>query len=312
MDGTINVESTVEEGTTFTIQLPVTNNALLKEMAAFSEVNEKLAPFSHIQRNHVKSADLVLDESERPILLMVEDSPDLVEYLTAILRDEYHLEVARNGKEGLQKAYEFIPDIILSDVMMPEMDGIAMLEKLKTDQRTSHIPVVMLTAKADIASKLTGLERGADDYLAKPFNEAELHVRLKKLVELRKVLRQRYASMEALPKTEDKAIIIEDAFIMKIRSIMEAHLDNDHFGILQLCKEIGMSRAQLYRKFKSLTDKTVNDYLINFRLFKAKELLLHTDLNVSEVAWEVGFKNLSHFSRAFREAFGQNPSGIKK
>ena len=129
-----------------------------------------------------------IDESERPILLIVEDSPDLVEYLTAILENEYHLEVASNGREGLQKAMEYIPDIILSDVMMPEMDGIAMLGKLKTDQRTSHIPVVMLTAKADIASKLIGLERGADDYLAKPFNEEELHVRLKKLVELRKVV----------------------------------------------------------------------------------------------------------------------------
>jgi signal transduction histidine kinase/DNA-binding response OmpR family regulator len=312
MGGNIGVESTVEKGTTFTIQMPVTNNAPLKEMAGFSEVNEKLAQFSRIQKNYVKSEDLVLDESNRPILLVVEDSPDLVEYLTAILKDEYHLEVASNGKEGLQKAFEFIPDIILSDVMMPEMDGIAMLEKLKGDHRTSHIPVVMLTAKADIASKLVGLERGADDYLAKPFNEEELHVRLKKLVELRKVLRQRYASMEAFPKTDDNAIKMEDAFILKIRNIMETHLDNDQFGITKLCKEIGMSRAQLYRKFKSLTDKTVNEYLMNFRLYKAKEMLLNTDLNVSEVAYEVGFKNLSHFSRAFRQAFGQNPSGIKK
>ncbi len=124
----------------------------------------------------------------RPILLVVEDSPDLVEYLSAILEEEYHLEVASNGREGLQKAMEYIPDIILSDVMMPEMDGIAMLDKIKTDQRTSHIPVIMLTAKADIASKLVGLERGADDYLAKPFNEEELRVRLKKLVELTKIV----------------------------------------------------------------------------------------------------------------------------
>ena len=312
MGGNISVESTVERGTTFAIQMPVTNNAPLKEMAGFSEVNEKLAAFSHIQKNHVKSADRILDESERPILLVVEDSHDLVEYLTAILKDEYHLEVASNVKEGLQKAYEYIPDIILSDVMMPGMDGITMLEKIKSDQRTSHIPVVMLTAKADIASKLIGLDRGADDYLAKPFNEAELHVRLKKLVELRKVLRQRYASMEALPKTNDKAVLIEDAFMLKIRGIMEAHLDNDQFGIHELCKEIGMSRAQLYRKFKSLTDKTVNEYLMNFRLFKAKEMLSNTDLNVSEVAYEVGFKNLSHFSRAFTEAFGLNPSSVRK
>ena len=314
MSGNISVESTVEKGTTFTIQIPVSNNAPLKEMAGFSDIKENITASTPNQKklNNEKSATAAVAESDRPILLVVEDSPDLVEYLTAILENDYHLEVASNGKEGLHKAFEYIPDIILSDVMMPEMDGIAMLEKLKTDQRTSHIPVVMLTAKADIASKLTGLERGADDYLAKPFNEAELHVRLKKLVELRKVLLQRYASMEALPNSNDKAIKIEDAFMLKIRGIMEAHLDNDQFGIQQLCKEIGMSRAQLYRKFKSLTDKTVNEYLISFRLFKAKEMLMNSDLNVSEVAYEVGFKNLSHFSRTFRETFGMNPSNIKK
>jgi len=313
MKGNISVESKPGKGTIFIVQIPVTNQAPLKEMAGFSDVKDKISAFlPSLKKVQEKPEVDVKDENDRPILLVVEDSPDLVEYLSAILGNEYHLEIASNGREGLQKAMEYIPDIILSDVMMPEMDGIAMLEKLKTDQRTSHIPVVMLTAKADIASKLIGLERGADDYLAKPFNEDELHIRLKKLIELRKVLRQRYASMETLPKTDDKAIKIEDAFMLKIRSIMEAHLDNDQFGIQQLCKEIGMSRAQLYRKFKSLTDKTVNDYLINFRLFKAKEMLLNSDLNVSEVAYEVGFKNLSHFSRAFREAFGLNPSGVRK
>ena len=314
MGGNISVESVVEKGTTFTIQMPVSNNAPLKEMTGYSDLHEKIIELHSIQkkRNIVKSSEEVVTKSNQPILLVVEDSPDLVEYLTAILENKYHLEVASNGRVGLQKAFEYIPDIILSDVMMPEMDGIAMLEKLKTDQRTSHIPVVMLTAKADITSKLAGLERGADDYLAKPFNEAELHVRLKKLIELRKILRQRYASMEALPKTEDKAIKIEDAFMLNIRSIMQAHLDNDQFGIHELCGEIGMSRAQLYRKFKTLTDKTVNEYLMDFRLFKAKEMLMNSDLNVSEVAYDVGFKNLSHFSRAFREAFGRNPSSIKK
>jgi signal transduction histidine kinase/DNA-binding response OmpR family regulator len=313
MEGAINVESSTEKGTTFTIQLPVSNNAPLKEMAGFSDVKEKIPGFlaASNKKDHDKLADITLEESERAILLIVEDSLDLVEYLRAILENEYHLEVAANGREGLQKAFEYIPDIILSDLMMPEMDGIAMLEKIKTDQRTSHIPVVMLTAKADIASKLNGLERGADDYLSKPFNEDELRIRLKKLIELRKILRERYASMEALPKTNDKAIKVEDVFMLKIRRIMETQLDNDQFGILELCKEVGMSRAQLYRKFRSLTDKTVNEYLINFRLFKAKEMLMNTDLNVSEVAYEVGFKNLSHFSHAFTKAFGLNPSSIR-
>jgi signal transduction histidine kinase/DNA-binding response OmpR family regulator len=313
MEGTIGVESEPSKGTTFKVQLPVSNNAPLKEMSGFSDLKERIT-FGNAggKKCQLPTADSKSEKPEQPILLIVEDSPDLVEYLYTILKNDYHIETAHNGNDGLQKAFEYIPDIILSDVMMPELDGIAMLGILKTDQRTSHIPLVMLTAKADIASKLEGLERGADEYLAKPFNEEELLVRLKNLINLRKSLRQRYASMGPLPKTEDKALIIEDAFILKVRSIMEPHLDNDQFGIHELCLEIGMSRAQLYRKFKSLTDTTVNDYLQNFRLFKAKEMLLNTGLNVSEVAYETGFKNLSHFSRSFREAFGVTPGSLKK
>jgi signal transduction histidine kinase/DNA-binding response OmpR family regulator len=313
MNGSIYVKSSPEEGTIFTIVIPVSNEAPIKEMMGLSESKERsVARNHHIVKSQNIAPEPLPEESERHILLIVEDSPDLVDYLAAVLNEDYLLEFASNGKEGLQKAFEFIPDIILSDVMMPEMDGIAMLEKIKTDERTSHIPVIMLTAKADIASKLQGFERGADAYLAKPFNEEELKIRLKKLIELRKVLRQRYASMEVLPKSDDQAIKTEDAFMSKIRSIMEAHLDNEQFGITELCREAGMSRAQLYRKFKTLTDKTVNEYLIQFRLFKANELLSNTDLNVSEVAWEVGFKNLSHFSRVYSETFGHSPGSNRK
>lgn len=314
MNGNIIVESPPGEGSVFTVLLSVSNNAMMKEMNWLTgfkyetndqrqEIQVKIKP---------ESSELNDVDTERPILLIVEDSPDLVDYLIAILKKDYHLEIASNGSEGLQKAKEYIPDIILSDVMMPEMDGIAMLEKLKADQRTSHIPIVMLTAKADIASRLTGLERGADAYMAKPFNEEELHIRLRKLIELRNMLHLRYATMEALPVAENKTIEAEDQFITRIRGIMEENLDNDQFGIHELCSEIGMSRAQLYRKFKTLTDRTVNEYLLSFRLFKARELLVKTDFNVSEVAFEVGFKNLSHFSRAFREEFGQNPSSFRK
>jgi CheY-like chemotaxis protein len=313
MDGNICVKSSPEDGTIFTIVLPVSNEAPLKEMARLSEPKEQsVAQNHHTARSQNIAPEAIPEESERQILLIVEDSPDLVDYLEAVLKEDYLLEFASNGKEGLQKAFESIPDIILSDVMMPEMDGITMLEKIKTDERTSHIPVIMLTAKADIASKLQGFERGADAYLAKPFNEEELKIRLKKLIELRKLLRQRYSSMDVLPKSDDQTIKTEDAFMSKIRSIMEAHLDNEQFGILELCREAGMSRAQLYRKFKTLTDKTVNEYLIQFRLFKANELLSNTDLNVSEVAWEVGFKNLSHFSRVYSETFGHSPGSNRK
>ncbi|MBW6492396.1 MAG: response regulator [Lentimicrobium sp.] len=185
MDGNIAVNSSAEEGTKFTVMLPVSNNAPLREMAGFSEPGEKPASGNHTRgRERCIPSDKTGEKSERHILLFVEDSRDLVDYLAAVLKDDYLLEFAANGKEGLQKAPEFVPDIILSDAMMTEMDGITMLEKIKSDDRTSHIPMIMLTAKVDMTSKLQGFERGADAYLAKPFNEEELKIRLKKLIEL--------------------------------------------------------------------------------------------------------------------------------
>jgi AraC-like DNA-binding protein len=187
-----------------------------------------------------------------------------------------------------------------------------MLDALKHDLRTSHIPVIMLTAKADIDSRLNGLDNGADDYLAKPFNEAELLIRLRKLLELRKILHQRYASGEQPITEENHTLKLEDSFIQKIRKVMEESLDDDNFDVHQLCLTAGMSRSQLYRKFKSLTNTSVLDYFWTLRLHKAKNLLQTSAMNVSEVAIAVGFKNLSHFSKAFKNQFGMNPSAIGK
>jgi YesN/AraC family two-component response regulator len=221
------------------------------------------------------------------------------------------VEVAGNGKIGLEKALEAMPDIILSDVMMPVMDGIELLIKVKNDIRTSHIPVVMLTAKADIDSRLEGLERGADAYLAKPFDEKELRIQLRNLVEIRKKLHARYASFDKLTASPDASLKMEDAFMIKVKQVLEANLEDDEFGIDQLCNELAVSHAQLYRKFKSLSNITIADFFKSLRLRRAKELLQTTDLNVTEVTFAVGFKNLSHFSREFSREFGKAPSEIK-
>ncbi|MBG0859843.1 MAG: helix-turn-helix domain-containing protein, partial [Bacteroidales bacterium] len=227
-------------------------------------------------------------------------------------KTEYKVEVAENGQAGIRKAIELIPDIILSDVMMPLMDGIELLERVKSDFRTSHIPVVMLTAKADIDSRLAGLERGADAYIAKPFDERELHIQLKNLVEQRKRLHERYTSPERIPETSDRFLKREDEFMTKVRQVMEANLVEEEFGISRLCTELAVSRTQLYRKFKSLSNKTIADYFKYLRLYKAKELLLTTDLNITEVTYSVGFKSISYFSREFAREFGQSPSEFRK
>jgi YesN/AraC family two-component response regulator len=197
--------------------------------------------------------------------------------------------------------------------MMPELDGYSLCKKLKSDIRTSHIPIILLTALSDQNSKLDGLAMGADAYLSKPFNTKELFVRIDKLIALRKSLQQHYHSIISdkklvQPSTTDNK---EDTFINKVRLILEKNLADEDFGINQLCKTLAMSRSQLYRKFSSLTDLTVHQFIMTLKLKKAQELLLSSDLNVSEVAFDTGFKNISHFSRVFTKEFGYNPSSIK-
>lgn len=313
LGGSVYVNSSTESGTTFIVSLPVTNIAPEKEIIPDEAVYPADSVSAFYQEDNQQSyPGNEISTSDLPILLVVEDSNDLKLYLKALLEKQYQLEFASDGKTGLQKAFDHIPDIIVSDVMMPAMDGISMLDILKHDIRTSHIPVIMLTAKADIDSRLIGLDKGADDYLAKPFNEDELLIRLRKLIEIRQVLHQRYAAGEQVIPAKDQPENLEDSFMQKIKTVMEQNLGDDNFDVHQLSRTLGMSRSQLYRKFKSLTNKSVIDYFWTLRLYKAKDLLQTSVMNVSEVAWTVGFKNLSHFSRAFKDQFGTNPSAVGK
>ena len=308
MNGTVSVESEPGAGTQFTITLPVTNEAPLKEKMTEIETLEFTDSAERFQINKLPP-----DNTSAPVVLIVEDNRDLTEYLQHILATEYRVESAADGKSGLEQAFELIPDIIVSDVMMPVMDGIALLERLKSDIRTSHIPVVMLTAKADITSRLTGLEKGADEYLAKPFHEKELRIRLRNLIDMRERMQQHFASLTPdATHLQDKSLKIENEFIRKIRAFMEENIAAEEFEIQQLCRQMAMSRAQLYRKFKALTGKSVFEYLRTLRLHKAKELLLTSTLNVTQVCFDVGFNNLSHFSRIFTEEFGRKPSDFRK
>jgi transcriptional regulator GlxA family with amidase domain len=193
--------------------------------------------------------------------------------------------------------------------MMPVMDGIEMLGLVKQNPMTSHIPVVVLTARADVASRIDGLERGADAYLAKPFNNEELQVQLRTLINQRKRLQERYAAIGHLDLKEDKDFHIEDAFMQRVREIMLANLGNEDLDIQYICDQISMSRTQLYRKFRSLTNRTVTEYLRSLRLHRANELLTGHRLTVAEAAYKTGFRNVSHFSRVYKREFGVNPSG---
>ena len=196
--------------------------------------------------------------------------------------------------------------------MMPRMDGLELCDALKNDERSSHIPIVLLTAKADLDSRIAGLRRGADDYLAKPFHREELLLRAGNLLLQRQRLRERYASLEPLPATaDDQGMEIEDAFLTKIRHLASPRLSDADFDIEQLAKLAGMSRSQMFRKIKALTGKSPSVFIRDIRLQRGRELLTTTDMNVSQIAYEVGFSTPTYFSDAFLEAYGVRPSQFK-
>ncbi len=313
MNGEINVNSKVGVGTTFTVNLPITNKSNIvdsfHDSLTPSLENEMMVTMPVAN----KSVDIPIKEREnqvdQPNLLIVEDNPQVQQILVASLEDEYQLQIANNGQEGIDKAIEQIPDIIISDVMMPEKNGFELTATLKTDERTDHIPIILLTAKSDLDSRISGLEKGADAYLAKPFEERELKVRLEKLLELRKKLQARYAQFSS---GETAPAVIEDPFLKKVYAYVEKQISNPELDMNKLCRSLGMSRSQVFRKLKALTDKSPTVFIRTIRLQKGKKLLETSDLTVSEVAYDVGFTSLNYFSSAFFEEFGVRPSATRK
>jgi DNA-binding response OmpR family regulator/nitrogen-specific signal transduction histidine kinase len=322
MGGSIAVESEIGRGTRINVELPITNKEAVSNDHA--DVLSSLTPgaiagitMQPITDDALFFADEESLNSSLPQLLIIEDNPDVVVYLKSCLESAYQIVVAYNGKIGIEKAFEYIPDFIISDVMMPEKDGYEVCDALKNDERTSHIPIILLTAKADAASRIAGLRRGADAYLAKPFDVEELLVQIKVLLDNRRRMASYFSKTlqigQNIPSadssiTED--LQIEDAFVKKVKDLIEANYTDENFALPELCLLIGMSRSQLFRKMKAVTDTSPSDLIRSFRLNKAKALLESGDVTVAEVTYQVGFKDPSYFSKIFQEEFGILPSTI--
>ena len=304
LGGHITVRSTVHKGTEFVIELPFTQTAASGTKIELAELDEKLNTYLHSES---LLFSLPNESNDHPLILVVEDNDDIINYLTVVLKDHYALEIAKDGLEGWEKAIEKIPDMIISDVMMPQMDGFELCQKLKTDIRTSHIPIILLTAKADRSSKLEGLEHGADAYLLKPFDREELMIRLEKMIALRKSLQERIGLIPEKEVTTN----LENAFISEVRHILTKHLDDEQFGILDLCRALGISRVQLHRKLKALTDQSTSIYIRQFKLEKASDMLRSSSKNIAEIAYAVGFKNPAYFTQVFTETYGYPPSTMR-
>lgn len=306
MGGSIQVHSKINRGTTFTFRLPVHNEAPME--SPMQTDRPAVADRDAGAQSGIADSpqQTILKNNETPIVLLVEDNMDVISYLRSCLENQYRLLEARNGREGVAKARETIPDLVISDVMMPEMNGFELCRTLKTDERTNHIPVVLLTAKATQTDRVEGLSRGADAYLAKPFQKEELMVRLEQLLELRRKLQQKYQSV-----ADGEAPEPEDPFLKKILGIIEVHLDDPDFTVERLSREVGMSRVQVHRKLKALTDSSASRHIRMLRMKKARELLKNPVLNISEVAYRVGYSDPAYFSRVFSKEFGVAPSEIR-
>ncbi|TNE79058.1 MAG: response regulator [Bacteroidetes bacterium] len=241
-------------------------------------------------------------------ILLVEDEADIRENLAELFENRsFTVFTAENGSVGYEKAREIIPDLIISDVIMPVMDGFEMLDAIKKDARTMHLPVILLTAKGMLESKVKGLEIGADDYVTKPFEFDELLARARSAINNRKRVLQKIKISPSEEDVESK----DDVFLRKVIQAVEKNIDNFNFSIDDLAKEIGYSRSSIQKKIKSLTGKTTSQLIREFRLEKARQLIQQDAGFLSEIAMAVGFNSLSYFSNSYKEYFGVPPSKIK-
>jgi signal transduction histidine kinase/ligand-binding sensor domain-containing protein/DNA-binding response OmpR family regulator len=296
LKGTIEVESEVGKGTTFSVSIP----------AALANADDG------IEKSTAEVLPIDLEEgsgdSLQPLLLLVEDNEDLRFFIRNCLGGQYNYLEAKNGREGLALARHHVPDLIVSDLMMPEMDGIALCAAIRKDKRTDHIPFVMLTAKAGDESKIEGLRSGADDYLIKPFNKTELVLKIQNLIILRERLQMSIKNRLLSKSDQIEVTSLEDQFILKVRNFIEQHLADETLTVEKLASEVGLSREQCYRKILAISGLSPSALIRSLRLQRAGQLLASRWGPVSQVAYEVGFSNLSHFSKAFREEFGKLPS----
>lgn len=333
--GNIRVKSKVGQGSEFVVELPIGREHLydieiveLKEsetdVILISQEKNPIEYVPEITRDSsqhfdpaiaeeaklgVTSEKKLYSETDKTIILVVEDNADVREYIKESLGNNFQIEEAANGEIGFDKAKELIPDLVISDIMMPKMDGNELTRRIKNDERTSHIPVILLTAKSHQESKLEGLETGADDYITKPFDTKELQVRIKNLITIRKRLHEKYSRGDYVWKTK-RINSLDERFMNKVTEVIENHISDEEFNIEQFSKEIGMSRAQLYRKLKALSGKSASHYIRSVRLHKAKKMLEEKQWNISEIAYSVGFSTPQYFTKCFKEEFGYLPSDL--
>lgn len=295
------------EGAVITILLPIEENHAVQHS---SEASVDVAIHSDQAFVNIQpfAADEDIEQGDgRPVLLIIEDNRDVMLYIKDVLQNAYIIKEAVNGEEGITCAIEVIPDLIISDVMMPEKDGYEVCEALKQDERTSHIPLILLTAKASFEDKLQGLQQKADEYLTKPFSPKELLLRVANLINSRKALREKYSRELVLKPSDITVSSLEEVFLQKIMQIVEKKMADEHFSVVQLAAEAGMSRSQLHRKLQALTNQSATEFIRYYRLTRAMDMIKRNTGSIAEIGYKVGFSSPSYFSKMFLQQYGITP-----
>jgi signal transduction histidine kinase/DNA-binding response OmpR family regulator len=308
--GHIQVKSIEGKGSKFTLLIPYIQN---KVDEVSSDISGNVTDVTKSNENYITDKNNInKSSSKQPILLIVDDNPDIRKFVKHHFEPEYEILEGKDGKEGWEMALDHVPDIIIADVMMPQIDGVELCRKIKNDERTSHIPILILTALSGKEKQLAGIAAGADDYIVKPFDVAVLKAKSDNILYLRKALRERY-SKEMLLKPKDIVLTSPDEkFLKRVIQVIEKNIGEPNLDVDFLSKQVGVSRTQLYRKINALTDMAAKEFVKDIRLKRAAQLISQDKLNISEIAYEVGFNDTSYFRKCFKEKFGMSASKYLK
>lgn len=313
--GVISVESVLKKGSVFTVSLPVTHVAEAVAVAEkYIDDNVVTAELEAIDTN-------VVADSDKPILLIIDDNKDIQKLVGELLGDTYNIMLASNGKEGIKMAAKYVPDLVICDVMMPVMDGLECCRGIKNELSTSHIPVLMLTACSMDEQRVQGYDSGADGYISKPFNSAVLKAKCASLIANRKRIKELWQSSvmptvapdkaQSVQKKEIPAGDIDDDFYNRFLTIFKAEMGDSNLNVDKIASKMGLERSQFYRKIKALTNYAPVELMRRLRLQQGRSLLVSTDKTISEIAYETGFSTPAYFTKCYRDAYGETPSEVR-
>ena len=313
-NGQLEVESVVGKGSTFSFVIPFKQKdiAIAEQYPTFNTGNHIVENFELLNSSENDDANNEQSSHTKPLALIVEDNADVRFYIKSLLKSEFEIVEAAEGQSGLHKAMKHVPDIIISDIMMDGMNGFDMCRQIKQNLTTSHIPVILLTACTQDEQRATGYECGADSFISKPFNEEVLRIRVKKIIENRETLKEYFKQNLTFGGKKESVTEIDQSFMSKFKKIIEDNLIDSDLNIDNIGKNLGLSRVQLYRKIKSLTNYAPNELVRIIRLKAAEQQFINSEKTISEVAYETGFSSPSYFTKCFKEYYNESPTDFIK